>query len=72
MFYHVWNVQGALEAVEHGFFVSVDFSKAYDSVSHNSLVAFFLYIALPAPLVSLLMSMFQAPLIFLGGMRGRA
>ena len=31
---------------------------------HNYLVAFFLYIALPAPMISLLMSMFQAPLIF--------
>ena len=49
-----------------GIFVSVDFSKAYDSVLHNYLVAFFLYIAPPPP-ISLLMSMFRAPLLFAVG-----
>ena len=35
--------------MDQGLFVSVDFSKAYDSVFHNCLVAFFMYIALPPP-----------------------
>ena len=47
--------------------VSVDFSKAYDSVHHNYFVAFFLHIGLPIPLVSLLMSIFKAQFIFAVG-----
>ena len=47
--------------------VSVDFSKAYDSVYHNYFVAFFLHIGPPIPLISLLMSMFKAQFIFAVG-----
>ena len=43
------------------------FSKAYDSVFHSYLEAFFCYIALPPMMIALLISMFKAPLIFSGG-----
>ena len=61
---HTWNVRGAWEAVDHGIFDSVDFSKAYDKVSHNDLVAVFMCIALAPPMISLLMAMFKSPFIF--------
>ena len=53
--------------MDQGIFLSVDFSKAYDSVFHSYLEAVFRYIALPPTLTAVLMSMFRAPLLFAVG-----
>ena len=50
--------------MDHGVFLSVDFSKAYDSVFHNYLRAFFRCIALSPATAALVISMFKAPLVF--------
>ena len=50
--------------MDHGVFLLVDFSKAYDSVFHSDLEAFFCFIAHPPMMIALLMSMFRAPLVF--------
>ena len=68
IFDHICNVRGALGVVDQRILISMDFSKAYESVSHNYLVAFFMYIALPPPMVSLLMAMFKSPFIFQVGL----
>ena len=60
---HIWDVQGAWEAVDQRIFVSAEFSKAYHTVHHNYLVALFMYIALLPSLISLLMLMLKAPLL---------
>ena len=41
------HASSAWEAMQQGLVVSVDFSKAYDSVHHDYFVAFFLHIGLP-------------------------
>ena len=61
---HIWNVRGAWEAGDQGIFVSMDFSIAYDTVSQNYLITLLMYIALPPPLIALLISVFQAVLAF--------
>ena len=67
IFDHIWDARGAWEAMRQGLVVSIDFSKAYDSVHHNYFVAFFLHIGLPVSLISLLMTMFKAQFIFAVG-----
>ena len=47
--------------------VSLDFSKAYDTVHHNYFMAFFLHVGWPIPLTSLLMTIFKAQVIFAVG-----
>ena len=46
--------------MDQGIFLSVDFSKAYESVFHSYLEAFFYYIALPPMMTALLISIFKA------------
>ena len=53
--------------MNQGVFLSMDFSKAYDSVFHSYLDGFFRYIALPPAMTALLISMFKAPLVFAVG-----
>ena len=50
--------------MEEGVFVSIDFSKAFNSVHHNYFKPFFLYIGLPVPLIALILSMLTPPFIF--------
>ena len=64
IFHHIWNAHGAWQAMQEGIMIPMDFSKAYDCVHHNYMVAFFLHIALPIPLIALLMAMFKAPFLF--------
>ena len=64
IFDHIWNARGALQAMQEGVMIPIDFSKAYDSIQHNYMVAFFLRIALPIPLIALLMALFKAPFLF--------
>ena len=67
IFDHMWDVRGAWEAMQQGLMVSLDFSKAYDTVHHNYFIAFFLHVGLPIPLISLLMTMFKAQFVFAMG-----
>ena len=67
IFDHVWDARGAWEAMPQGLMVSLDFSKAYDTVHHNYFVAFFLHVSLPIPLISMLMTMFKAQFNFRRG-----
>ena len=67
IFDHIWDVRGGWTAMNEGICISIDFSKAYDSVHHNYFAAFFLMIALPLPLIALLMSIFKSPFIFAVG-----
>ena len=64
IFEHIWEARGAWDGMEEGVFVSIDFSKAFDSVHHNYIKAFFLYIGLPVPLIALILSMLTPPFIF--------
>ena len=52
---HIWNLEGAREAVHRGVFVPVDISKAYHNVLQSYLEAFFCYIAPPPPMTTALL-----------------
>ena len=67
IFDHIWNVRGAWEAMRQGLVISIDFAKAYDSIHHNYMAVFFLHLALPIPLIALLMFIFKAPFVFAVG-----
>ena len=67
IFDHMWNVRGSWEAMRYGLVISIGFAKAYDSIHHNYMAAFFLNLALPIPLIALLMFIFKAPFVFAVG-----
>ena len=64
IFNPVLDACGAWEAMEEGVFVSIDFSKAFNSVHHNYFKASFLCFGLLVPLIALLLSMLTSPFIF--------
>ena len=43
----------------------VDYSKAYDSVSHPMMAALFRYISIPAPRITVLLQILRGPVLFL-------
>ena len=48
--------------MEQGLFAAVNFSKAFDSVSHTHASAFFHCMRLPTPIVNMLLFLFRAPI----------
>ena len=55
------------EHTREGTFAAIDFSKAYDSVSHNFFVAALRYISVPEPYIRVLYSIFRATVLFCMG-----
>ena len=49
IFDHIWNARGAWQAMQEGIMIPIDFSKAYDSIHHNYMVAFFSTSPSPSP-----------------------
>ena len=50
--------------MDYGLFLSIDFSKAFDSVHHNYFVAFFTHLGLPPQMIALIMNMLISPFVF--------
>ena len=50
--------------MDYGLFLSIDFSKAFDSVHHNYFIAFFTHLGLPPQMIALIMNMLTSPFVF--------
>ena len=64
IFEHIWEARAAWTATHYGLFISIDFSKAFDSVHHNYFIAFFTHLGLPPEMISLIMNMLTSPFVF--------
>ena len=53
--------------MDYGLFLSIDFSKAFDSVHHNYFIAFFTHLGLPPQMIALIMNMLTSPFVFAVG-----
>ena len=54
MLHHIINARGLWDSAEEGTFLSIDFAKAYDSVSHAFFEAGMQYLGLPEDITGLL------------------
>ena len=50
--------------MDYGLFLSIDFSKAFDSVHHNYFVAFFTHLGLAPQMITLMMKMLTSLFVF--------
>jgi len=67
-FDHLWNAFGTWHTVSEGLFCFIDFSKTYDSVSHDYSAACFAMMGLFDEHIHPLLFRFQAPIaLFLHG-----
>ena len=64
IFEHIWEARAAWTAMDYGLFLSIDFSKAFDSVHHNYFIAFFTHLGLPPQMIALIMNMLTSPFVF--------
>ena len=69
IFEHLWDAFGSWSAIDSGAFFFVDFSKAFNSVSHAFTCAFFELLHVPSEYVNILLMLLKAPiaLIIRGG-----
>ena len=65
MFDNLWQAFVTWSATPQGIFCPVDFSKAFDSVSHVFAKTFFMDMGIPLPIINLLMELFTAPICLL-------
>ena len=61
MFDHLYDAFGAWRDLNEGCFLFVDFSEAYDSVTHQFASTFFPSLSFPPQLVTLLQNLFKSP-----------
>ena len=62
IFEHLWDAFGTWHTMDEGFFCFVDFSKAYDSVTHDYCVALFTLMGLSLEHIRILLFLFKAPI----------
>ena len=62
---NLWQAFGTFAETPQGIFCPMDFSKAFDSVSHVFAKTFFVDMCIPLPIVNLLMNLFAAPICLL-------
>ena len=62
MFDHLYDAFGAWKDLKEGCFLFVDFSKAYDSVTHQFASTFFTSLSFPPQVVTLLLNLFKSPM----------
>ena len=62
MFDHLYDAFGGWKDLNEGCFLFVDFSKAYDSVTHQFASTFFTSLSFPPQLVTLLLNLFKSPM----------
>ena len=62
MYDHLYDAFGGWSDLKEGCFLFVDFSEAYDSVTHQFASSFFTALCLPPKLVSLLLNLFKSPM----------
>ena len=62
MYDHLYDAFGGWSDLKEGCFLFVDFSKAYDSVTHQFASSFLTALCLPPELVSLLLNLFKSPM----------
>ena len=60
IFEHLWEAFGSWSAIDSGAFTFIDFSKAFDSVSHVFAQTFFEMLCIPEPYVTILIQLFRA------------
>ena len=65
IFDNLWQAFGTWSATPQGIFCPVDFSKAFDSVSHVFAKMFFMDMGIPPPIIDLLMELFTTPICLL-------
>ena len=61
IFEHFWDTVGGWFHMEHGAFVSVDFSKAYDTILFNFCIAVFQVMGIPQFLIQVILALLRAP-----------
>ena len=59
---HLLNVFGSRSSMQEQLSCPIDFRKAYDSVAHSYVQAFFTHMCLPTEMIQLLMLLFKAPM----------
>ena len=59
---HLFNAFGSWHDMETGWFLFIDFAKAFDSVTHQFATTFFTRMALPPELISLILALFRSPM----------
>ena len=59
---HLFNAFGSWHDMENGYFLFIDFAKAFDSVTHQFAATFFTRMALPPELISLIFALFRSPM----------
>ena len=62
IFEHLWDAFGTWHTMEEGLFCFIDFSKAYDSVTHDYCMAFFTLMGLSFEHIRILLFLFKAPI----------
>ena len=61
IFEHIWDTVRGWFHVEHGVFLSVDFSKGYDTIHFNFCVAVFQVMGIPQFLIQVILSLLRGP-----------
>ena len=61
IFEHIWDTEGGWFHMEHGAFLSVDFSKAYDTIQFNFCVAVFQAMGIPQLLIQVVLALLREP-----------
>ena len=61
IFDHIWDTMGGWFHMEHGVFLSVDFSKAYDTIQFNFCIAVFQVMSIPQFLIQVIVALLRGP-----------
>ena len=61
IFQHIWDMVGGWFHMEHVAFLSVDFSKAYDTIQFNFCIAVFQVMGIPQFLIQVVLSLLRGP-----------
>ena len=61
IFEHIWDTLGGWFHMEHGVFLSVDFSKAYDTIQFNFCAAVFQVMGIPQFLIQVILAPLRGP-----------
>ena len=64
---YIWGVHGLSETHGDGGYLTIDFSKAYDSVVHDHMSTYLRFLGLPEPYLRLIMFLVVSPILFCVG-----
>ena len=64
---HVWHAKGAWHEMSQGFMMTVDFRKAYETVTFEYLAAVLNLMQLPLPYIGLILHVMASPRLYVVG-----